>query len=287
MANNVFYFYFAPTWDWPPEGPIRLGNVLTSIKKPEQPLHTAPLPAADQVFSSHKSEVEYSQKKLREGKFSILTTFLSVLGLGVDVGADWKKSNQEVYEFNRVETTQFIPKDDYIQTCIEAPAVRAHLEKSRYRKPVYIITGIKTVYGAKAKTQTSRAHGGSASVAVDGTVWSGGAVPVGVEPGIEGRKETTHDTSWKESSDFVFAFRVRKVHVSRKTHTVDRSDDYTKGALLDGKVQKPKESIPELLIASQDEPKPEDEGFGEEELTEGDAVVVCAVPKADDSEDEE
>lgn len=90
MANNVFYFYYAPTWDWPPEGPIKLGNVLTSIKKPERPLHTAPLPTTDEIFSSDKYEVEYSKEKLREGGFSILTTFLSILGLGVDVGADWK-----------------------------------------------------------------------------------------------------------------------------------------------------------------------------------------------------
>ncbi|KAK7423675.1 hypothetical protein QQX98_000865 [Neonectria punicea] len=287
MANNIFYFYYAPTWDWPPEGPIRLGNVLTSIKRPEQPLYTALLPTADEIFSSDKHEVEYSKEKLREGRFSILTTFLSVLGLGVDVGADWKKSDQELYAFNRVETTQFVPKDDYIQKCIEAPAVRAHLERSRYRKPVYIITGLKTVYGAKAKSKTSRAHGGSVAVTVDGTVWSGGAVPVGVGPGVEGKKETTHGTSWQDSSDFVFAFRVRKVRVNRKTHAVDRSDDYTKGALLDDKVRKLEETLPELVVTAQEESKAEDEGYSEEKLTEGDTVVLCAVPRPDDSENEE
>src|SRR2546423_8662163 len=90
MANNVFYFYYAPTWDWPPEGPIKLGNVLTSIKKPEQPLYTTPLPTASEVFSSEKTELEYSKDKLREGKFSILTKFLSILGVGIDVSANWK-----------------------------------------------------------------------------------------------------------------------------------------------------------------------------------------------------
>ncbi|KAF7553489.1 hypothetical protein G7Z17_g3625 [Cylindrodendrum hubeiense] len=271
--KNVFYFYYAPTWDWPPEGPIQLGNVLTSVERPEQPLYTAPLPTTDDIFSSDKYEVEYSKEKLREGGFSILTTFLSILGLGVDVGADWKHSNEETYAFKHVETTQFVPKDDYIQKCIEAPAVRAHLERSRYRKPVYIITGLKTVYGAKAKSQTSRSHGGNAAISVDGTVWSGGAVPLGFEPGVEGRRETTQGTSWQDSSDFVFAFRVRKVNVSRKTHAVDNSDDYIKGALLDGKINKLVESVPELVITSQEESKAEDEGYDEDELTEGDTVV--------------
>lgn len=182
MANIVFYFFYAPTWDWPPEGPIKLGNVLTSIKKPEQPFYTAPLPSQSEVYSSEKTDVQCSCEKTREGKFSILTKFFSVIGVGVDIGALWKKgcvfafvswqrfgtrglvevytrsdeklrqnSIDEAYTFKRVETKQFVPKDDYVQKCIEAEAVRHYLDQFRYRKPVYLITGVKTVYGAKKK----------------------------------------------------------------------------------------------------------------------------------------
>ncbi|KAL6400132.1 hypothetical protein AUP68_15825 [Ilyonectria robusta] len=182
MANNVYYLYYAPTWDWPPEDPIKLGNVLMSVKKPEQPLHTAPLPTVDEIFSSDKYE--------------------------------------------RVETTHFVPKHDYIQKCIEAPAVRAHLERGRYRKPVYIVTGLKTVYGSKAKSHTSQPHGGNASVAFEGTGWSGGAVPLGVE----GRHETTRGTSWQDSSDFAFAFRARKFH---EESTAD-DECYDENGLMEG-----------------------------------------------------
>ncbi len=89
MANRVFYFFYAPTWDYPPEGPIKLGNVLASIKTPESPLFTAPPPGPSDVYSTEKTEVEFSEEKLREGQFSILTKFLSFLGFGVDVGVNW------------------------------------------------------------------------------------------------------------------------------------------------------------------------------------------------------
>ncbi|KAH8742704.1 hypothetical protein F5883DRAFT_513033 [Diaporthe sp. PMI_573] len=286
MANNVAYFYFAPTWDWPPEGPIQLGNVLTSIQKPDQPLHRAPLPIASEMFSSEKTEVEYSKEKLVEGKFSILTKFLSILGVGVDVGANRKNSDDEVYSFNRVQTLQFVPKEDYIQKCIEAENVRRYLDRSRYRKPVYIITGIKIVYGSKAKSHKSRAHGGKLGVAVDGTIWSGGTAPVSVEPGVEANKETKTGTSWEGSSDFVFAFRVRKVHVAKKTQAVDKSYDYTKGAMLDNRTREVKEEFPDLLVSSQEDPQAEDEGYEEGEFMEGDIAVACAVPR-DEEEDEE
>ncbi len=89
MANRTFYFFFAPTWDYPPDGPIKIGNVLTSLKKPEQPLYTAAPQADTDVFSSEKRQVKFSRQKLRSGQFSILTKFLSFLGVGVDVGMNW------------------------------------------------------------------------------------------------------------------------------------------------------------------------------------------------------
>jgi len=91
MANRVPFFFYAPTWDFPPDGPIKLGNVLVSPKTPELPLHTARLSPEDEVFSTEKRQVEFSHEKLREGQFSILTKFLSFLGVGVDVTASRSK----------------------------------------------------------------------------------------------------------------------------------------------------------------------------------------------------
>jgi hypothetical protein len=90
MANQVLYYFYAPTWDFPPNGPIKLGNVIASLKKPERPLYVTPSPDDSEVFSTTKTHVEYSREKSRSGKFSILTKFLSFLGVGVDVGADWE-----------------------------------------------------------------------------------------------------------------------------------------------------------------------------------------------------
>lgn len=98
MSNRVFYYFYAPTWDYPPDGPIKLGNVLMSIKTAENPLFTAPLPSEEEVFSRNKNDVEYSVEKLRGGKFSILTKFLSFLGVGVDASIDLNRT----YVFKRL-----------------------------------------------------------------------------------------------------------------------------------------------------------------------------------------
>lgn len=91
MSNCVLQYFYAPTWDYPPAGPIKLGNVLMSIKKPENPLFTAPLPTAEEVFTMNKTDVEFSTEKLNGGHLTILTKFLSIFGLGVDTGVQWDR----------------------------------------------------------------------------------------------------------------------------------------------------------------------------------------------------
>ena len=93
MSNSIKCYFYAPTWDFPPppKGPIKLGNIITSIEQPENPLYTAPYPSDDEYFSSEKKDVEYSVEKSKAGKFSILTKFLSTLGVGVDLGMNWDR----------------------------------------------------------------------------------------------------------------------------------------------------------------------------------------------------
>ncbi len=64
--------------------------MLASPTTPDRPLYTAPAgPAEADVFATEKRQVEFSLEKLREGRFSLFTRFLSgVLGVGVDVGLE-------------------------------------------------------------------------------------------------------------------------------------------------------------------------------------------------------
>lgn len=89
MANQTPYYYFAPTWDFPPNGPLQLGNVLMSVKRPERALYTAPLPNTTEIITSEKIQVEFSREKLKAGKFSIFTRFIKFIGLGIDIATSW------------------------------------------------------------------------------------------------------------------------------------------------------------------------------------------------------
>ncbi|KAK5659695.1 hypothetical protein OQA88_905, partial [Cercophora sp. LCS_1] len=93
MANQTPYYFLAPTWDFPPPpaGPIRLGNVIASLKTPERALFAPPASADLNAFSTEQRNVTFSTEKLRSSQCSIFTRFLSfVLGVGVDATVGWE-----------------------------------------------------------------------------------------------------------------------------------------------------------------------------------------------------
>jgi hypothetical protein len=89
MSNVKKTYFFAPTWDYPPEtGPIQLGNIITSPSTPEQPLYKGASPSTNELIKSEKTVVEFSREKLRSGRFGLWTKFLSVIGIRVDAEVD-------------------------------------------------------------------------------------------------------------------------------------------------------------------------------------------------------
>jgi hypothetical protein len=139
----------------------------------------------------------------------------------------YSTSDQETFFFKSLVTTHFIPTTKYLKKYVEAETVRRYLEITRYRKPIYIITG------AEANTFKSRTVGGNITVEVVGTVWSGGTVPIGGGPGIGSKTTKSQGTKWEDSGDFVFAFRVSRI-VVKKSGEVD-GEEYRKGAMLESR----------------------------------------------------
>jgi hypothetical protein len=82
----------------------------------------------------------------------------------------------------------------------------------------------------------------------------------------------------------VFAFRVRKISVEKKTGEVKEDEEYKTGAMLGDETE---EGDVPVLMFSEEDPEAEDEGCEMEELMDGDTVIACAVPKAEDFEKDE
>lgn len=189
-------------------------------------------------------------------------------------------SDDETLHFSTITTTQFHPSAPWIQShCVDAsPAVQRWFERSRFRKPLYLITGLKIVSGDKsAATKTTRGGGADVEATVDGTVWSAGAVPLGGGPSVEVHQNSTKGVKWGNGGDFVLAFRVKRLRVTKRGV---QEVDFTRGSVLENKAKEvDKEHVLVLDEEEEIEIEATDPDWEGVRVSEGDEDVVVAVPK--------
>jgi hypothetical protein len=129
-----------------------------------------------------------------------------------------------------MDTKTFTPTEKYLRRCVDDVAVRHFLEESHYRKPVYVITSIKTVSGAQRAPNTSQ----SFHITAGAGAQFEGMFPEGARPEVRRGKTTKRKSavSWEGSSNFVFAYKVSEIRV-RRSGEVKRERGYSKGAFYE------------------------------------------------------
>lgn len=233
MANQRKTYFLCPTWDYHPSGPIQLGNIITSPSRPADALNgpDAPRPAATSLFpTTTKTDVKWSSDNLRSGRYGLWTQFLSFLGFSVDLGFEHTAHSEQSFAFDTLETTEFIPTTQFLQDCLSAsPAAVDFITKSRFRKALYVVTAVKISRGScVAETSSGTSRGAEVGVGVDGALLVG--TPVGLGPEVRANRASGERGSFSGPSDFVFAFRLRRVLVQR-AGTVAGHSEYTFGAM--------------------------------------------------------
>lgn len=276
MANPEKNYFLTPSFDYPPTGPIILGNIISSPKHPDKPLNNAstrPAIPAAALTTTTKTDWKSTAAKSHSGKVGIWTKFLEVVagvGVGVGVGTSWERGTENEYKFDKLETSFFEPQavGGYLESAMNAPGIIRYLSKSRGRKPLYIVKGVKIARGATAKTLRTKANGGRLGVSVDGTLM---AAPGSVGPELKAKIKKEDGVEFGGSDDFVFAYRLGRIKVDRKTGEAEE-DDHNEGALFglpgaDDDKEKEKEKATFRVTEVEGDEAVAGE-FGEEEIVE-------------------
>lgn len=278
MSNQKKTFFLCPTWDYHPDGPIKLGNIILSPSAPTEALNCfdgAPL-TPDALFpSTTKTGVTWSKEKLHSGRYGLWNAFLTGLGVAANVSHDY--SAEQLYVFDAIDTTEFIPTSEYLRRSMASPPVVSFLEKSRFRKHLYMITALKIARGARVKS----AHGWSlgAEIRVD-PAYAISRAPVTLGPEIREKWKGGESSSFDSSSDFVFAFRLRKIVIHRNGKITHH--EYTKRAMYDeaGVLQVEPQDLPFEVegLANEDASAQEFGCVGVTEVIHDDEECLCVQP---------
>ncbi|OMP83011.1 hypothetical protein BK809_0001203 [Diplodia seriata] len=204
----------APTRDLPPSGPIALGAIVTSAKRADQPLHTPSLadlpPSAITTHDTYDWTLDH--QRTATGRVGLWTSFCQSLGVG-DAGISWTHGARERWEVRRMRTrTLAAAPAEFVEAAARAEAVRAYVARNRFRRRVYMVTGVKTAAGARGFVEDVRERGVDARVGVDATPFG---VPVAAGPRAEGGRAAETRVGFGGAEEFVFAFCLREVRVKR------------------------------------------------------------------------
>ncbi|PMD44780.1 hypothetical protein L207DRAFT_579707 [Hyaloscypha variabilis F] len=203
-------YFRMPSFDYPPNGRIQLGQIITSPMDPYERL-ADPLPIEDQaIVRNTKTDYHEVIEKARKGNVGLWVQFLaSFFGIGGDVSAKWVTEHSQIFQFRELEANCFEPEDKYlIDSIASSEKVRDHIQKSP-GKSLYMVTGLKIAHGAKIVLQEKQGHGLNAKLGVDATVLTGGPVKGGPAFMINNSQHTKMEIGG--SKDFVFAYRLVRI----------------------------------------------------------------------------
>lgn len=231
--NRTRIYFVCPTWDHPPNEAIFLGSLITDPLDPESSLNATDKPNLPEglIQKTHKAEWNSDEHKGSAMKLGVWTKFLQKIGIGANFGLTGGSADETGIKVKRLETEIIAPSTSLVSEILQtAPEAMDFIKASNFKDPVYMVTGVKIARGAQLQTGKQMSRSLESSVGVDTT---GISVPVAVGPQLELGSGRSQVTSFTDSSDFVFAYRLNKVIYSKNAESV-LHQRYTKGAMLGG-----------------------------------------------------
>lgn len=184
-------------------------------------------------------------------------------------------SDDFIFKCELLTTVQFNTNPEYLKECIDTAEVKAFLEESGYRNPIYIITGLKIARNATMGSTQAADIEAKATAEVDSSAL--GVAPTSVGPGFNHTKNESRSISWRRQEEFVFAFQACEVKVDKVKKIVKSDKTYAKGTVLDAVTTEASEIAGYDIKIIEAEVDVEDEGCVEEEF--GDVTdVTWALP---------
>ncbi|RSL88378.1 hypothetical protein CEP51_001717 [Fusarium floridanum] len=222
-------YILAPNQTTTPDDLIRLGHILDDITdiKDFEPLNPDNIVPIDKIRTDIKTGFTSSLQTLVSGEFGVFAKILGFIGLGAGAGVYSGKDEQRIICCKSLETQTFNPNMAYIEKCLKLHDVDNFMQGAKYKAPVYLVTGLKIGRGTSFQCASSVSKGGSLEVGI-----SVPGVPVEVGPMAAVHLATVEGESWEGSTDFVVAFRVKRIRY--RQGNIEAKINTAKAVMQDG-----------------------------------------------------
>ncbi|KAG5771964.1 hypothetical protein H9Q72_001698 [Fusarium xylarioides] len=203
--KSALIYIRAPNLDYEPDKAIRLGHIW---KHPMDPgsFCGPPLPIPEDMETNHTFKAPWyiGKGRANSGSLWIWANFLQAVGVTAESNFDWNNAKDVSHTCERLDTYSIEPTDDYVKESVKAVAAEAVKRRQR----LFMVTGVKIARGAVGSISSSRRVGGGARVGFGGESFG---VPFDGGPQFNISRDIYDEETYGESSDFVFAYRIRRI----------------------------------------------------------------------------
>ncbi|KAI0112387.1 hypothetical protein GGR51DRAFT_38071 [Nemania sp. FL0031] len=217
-------YFLCPGFTYGPES-ISLGYIIPSPSKPSIALNRGANFETPLVFSCKtQDDVTITRRHPRHPKFGLMQNFLRLNDFRVD-GTDAMEYNDR-FHFTTIETVYYDPSPEDIRKAVESNGVKIFLASTLFRKPLYLVTGLKIARGVRSRCPPLKHFSRRSKAGI--TVPS---VP-NERSGVELCASSSKSEGFTSHPDFIVAFQLRKLLVRR---SIAPNIGYSSRAILDGK----------------------------------------------------
>ncbi|KAL6364638.1 hypothetical protein LRP88_00608 [Fusarium phalaenopsidis] len=214
-------YILAPNQTTAPDDLIKLGHILDDITdiREFEPLNPDGIVPIDRTRTDTKTGFTSSRRRLISGELGVFAKILGLIGVGAGAGIYYGKDKDSILSCKSLETQTFSPNKAYIEECMKLPDVENFMQGAKYKAHVYLVTGLKIGRGSSFQSASSVSKGGKLDVGINPP-----GAPVEVGPKAAVNLTTAEGESWEGSTDFIVAFRVKRVQyrqgsIEAKTNT--------------------------------------------------------------------
>lgn len=208
----------------PPDGHLELGSVLrgldfNSVYSPLDAGDVVEIPDAELKPISEKTGFSRTLKELRGVEGSIWAKIFGSDGLGAIFSFLRKRENDETLTVKKLFAQYFIPTPEYMKKALEIDNVALHINATKRKKPVYLVTGLMWTEGAKLSKVQSL---GSKASGQAGATDPHSGTTSGASGTCEG--EESFSSSFDGATPFILGIRVRKIWWGRDGVRLEEED---------------------------------------------------------------
>ncbi|KAE9961835.1 hypothetical protein EG328_001517 [Venturia inaequalis] len=212
MSKQKTYFCMSSE-DYAPEKLIVLGQIITNLRKPWEKLTGPPPKLPLDINIAHKDDYERESTKGLSACLGLFANFAAILtgNASTETRATSSQQSSTICKCSKLETMFFEPDAEFAKSVVQDPAVKEFLDKNVFTgRSVYVVTGIKIARGASISKTRQDGFAINASAAIS----TGAQTSIG--PSISIQKTSAETETFGNSSDFVYAYRLRKISVNRQ-----------------------------------------------------------------------